>query len=115
VSKKEKLSRLHNDNGHAGANDSNTQQDQNISNNRAVMHRTFAYSLSYLLTWGMTLLGGLYVIVGASISETGQIISGYFYSFLHPLQGLFTLLIYMHPQVVHEKRNNGNGNNNNIS
>lgn len=80
----------------------------NQSNSRAVMHRAFAYSLSYTLTWFTTILVLILDISGVWAKTPPypqwQITLTYFTTILNPLQGMFNFLIFMHPRVVRARR-----------
>jgi len=74
--------------------------DQGTTQSRAVMHRAAAYSMGYFMTWVWTIV--YFVVVGAG----GDLPKQYFYVmvFFVPLQGLWTLVIYIHPNAGKAKR-----------
>jgi len=69
------------------------------SHSRAVMQKAVAYSCSYLLTW---LFIVIYAVFRASGKESPLAILYLVATFI-PLQGLFNLLIFMHPRMISSK------------
>lgn len=67
---------------------------------RTVMYRAVGYSIAYLLTWS-------FIIVRVSLNLAGiewPIALWYLTCIFNPLQGLYNLLIFLHPKVLSAKR-----------
>lgn len=84
---------------------------QDASHSRAVMRRAGAYSVSYFLTW-------IWFIVAIILYWTGvwtfsapqpkwQLAYRYLQAFFVPLQGMWTFLIFLHPNVASKRRSLG--------
>mmetsp|Transcript_13479 Transcript_13479/g.28596 ORF Transcript_13479/g.28596 Transcript_13479/m.28596 type:complete len:362 (+) Transcript_13479:1-1086(+) len=81
---------------------------ENNVNSRAVMHRALAYALSYLLSWIWPVIYAILDLLGAwpnlFTAPTWQVVFLYFWYVFNGLQGVFTLLVYIHPKVMSIKR-----------
>eukprot|EP00579_Thalassiosira_antarctica_P017786 CAMPEP_0201945186 /NCGR_PEP_ID=MMETSP0903-20130614/53774_1 /ASSEMBLY_ACC=CAM_ASM_000552 /TAXON_ID=420261 /ORGANISM="Thalassiosira antarctica, Strain CCMP982" /LENGTH=321 /DNA_ID=CAMNT_0048488247 /DNA_START=56 /DNA_END=1018 /DNA_ORIENTATION=- len=74
---------------------SSSNSNQEHSNSRGVMHRVLAYSIAYFLTWSWAIIMGILWQAGVPI----PLAIIYLSSIFTPLQGLFTLIIFMQPKV----------------
>jgi len=75
---------------------SNTRSNQASSQRRAVLHKAVAYSTSYFLAWSFGVIGVSFSIANVEWPH----FVWYMSVILNPLQGLFTLLIFIHPRVM---------------
>ncbi|KAL7543858.1 hypothetical protein ACHAWF_007466 [Thalassiosira exigua] len=67
----------------------------NDSNSRAVVHRACAYSISYFLAWSWPTL---YIILQLAGREN-SLAFRYLWSIFGPLQGFYSLIIFMYPKA----------------
>ncbi|KAL7528349.1 hypothetical protein ACHAWF_002525, partial [Thalassiosira exigua] len=93
------------------ANSTNPNQDASSSNSRKVMHRAAMYSFAYFVTWITLIIYGFLNLAGVWSPEapypTWQTAYVYAMSFLTPLQGMWTFLIFMQPKVASRRRSSG--------
>eukprot|EP00579_Thalassiosira_antarctica_P024422 CAMPEP_0201986796 /NCGR_PEP_ID=MMETSP0904-20121228/91460_1 /ASSEMBLY_ACC=CAM_ASM_000553 /TAXON_ID=420261 /ORGANISM="Thalassiosira antarctica, Strain CCMP982" /LENGTH=468 /DNA_ID=CAMNT_0048540873 /DNA_START=210 /DNA_END=1617 /DNA_ORIENTATION=- len=75
---------------------SSSNSNQEHSNSRGVMHRALAYSIAYFLTWSWAISNGILMVAGVPI----PLALAYLSMIFSPLQGLFTLIIFMQPKVM---------------
>lgn len=84
-----------------GINASGSRGNTAPSPSRAVLAKAVAYSIAYLLTWS----GGLVVQILVVTGNDPPAACVYLAVILMPLQGLYNLLIFMYPKVIHAKQN----------
>ena len=80
---------------------SNTNRDNSYS--RVVLHKALAYTIAYYLTWGWGIAGETMVLAGKEVPLT----LSYMWTIFESLQGLYNLLIFMHPKVLAVKKSQG--------
>ena len=75
---------------------------------RSVMHRAAAYSVAYFVTWIWVIIYAFLILTEAWPTEfpppKWAIAYRYVYDFFNPLQGLWTFLIYMQPDIIRRKQ-----------
>uniref|UniRef100_A0A7S3PXH6 Uncharacterized protein n=1 Tax=Chaetoceros debilis TaxID=122233 RepID=A0A7S3PXH6_9STRA len=72
------------------------------SQSRSVLYKGMAYSCSWLLTWGFWFTWFIYFFVLGQKETPIAII--YLINIFLPLQGVYNLVIFMHPKVLSAKR-----------
>ncbi len=72
---------------------------------RAVMYKAFGYSFAWLFSYGVYIVNLMVQV--AIFDETYPIILDYINVTFVPFQGFFNLAIYMHPKIIHAKREGG--------
>jgi len=65
-----------------------------------VVHKAIAYSSAWFITFGFYIIGYVFIFAG----KPWPIGMAYLNSILLPLQGVFNLIIFMHPKVVLAKK-----------
>jgi len=70
------------------------------SKSRAVLHKAFGYSFFWFLSYGIIMIG----IIMKVVTNSFPLAVNYLTAILYPLQGLFNLLIYMHPEIMAARR-----------
>ncbi len=70
------------------------------SKSRAVLHKAFGYSFFWFLSYGIIMIG----IIMKAVTNNFPLAVNYLNAILYPLQGLFNLLIYMHPKIMVARR-----------
>ena len=91
---------------HTSSEQSPSDQNRDRSYSRAVLNKAIAYSCSYFMTWGWTIVGNIVILVGV----TPPIPYSYLWTIFGPLEGFFNLLIFVHPKVLATKKYNGTDN-----
>ncbi len=86
------------------SNKSTVRSNDAHSKSRAVMHKAFGYSFFWFLSYGIILIGVILKIT----TDSFPIAVRYMSAILNPLQGLFNLLIYMHPKIMAARRGGRN-------
>ena len=82
---------------------SNAKKSTISTQRRSVMHKSVAYSVSYILTWVLT---SVILVIGVSgkFAHTSFIYIAHFFG---PLQGVFNLLIFLTPKILSAKKGGG--------
>ena len=85
---------------HTSSEQSPSDQNRDRSYSRAVLNRAIAYSRSYFLTWGWVIGAGIMALLEVEIPLPYL----YLWAIFNQLEGLFNLLIFMHPKVLAVKK-----------
>ena len=85
-----------------------TKRREGRSKSRLVMLQAFAYSCSWLLTWIVVIPVMMMTHAFGSYAPPALY---YLIAFFYPLQGVYNLAIYMHPNILNAKKKT-NGDNN---
>jgi len=73
------------------------------SNSRVLLRRAFAFTAAYFLTWSFTFIGICFDLV----SKDWPLAIWYLTSMFNPLQGFFSLCIFLQPKVSRIKSSRG--------
>ena len=80
-----------------------SRRSSSTSNSRVVLHRAFAFTISYFLTWSFFFISACFNMAN---KDTPQAI-WYLTYILGPLQGFFNLCVYLQPKVSKNKSRAG--------
>eukprot|EP00956_Cyclotella_meneghiniana_P018752 scaffold31518_cov56-Cyclotella_meneghiniana.AAC.8 len=86
---------------------SSSNQNRDRTYSRAVLNKAIAYSLSYFLTWGWGIGATIMGLVTSGVETTLPLPYSYLLIIFNQLEGLFNLLIFIHPKVIATKKSHG--------